>query len=185
MTYTELDDKVLALCNLAIEMAADDDESIDKREASKMEYQRGSEVVGVAWLSGYDSRGDAPPCLQKVIDSLYDAQAAEWARQYPERGSLFDAYESEDESIVNEAEEWLSAALEGEAAFLQIEITFDQGNFDNDSIQWWAAFTNEINNPLGPCGRGEMDAETFLALDDDAMEKLAKEIAESAYNYGK
>ena len=24
MTYTELDDKVLALCNLAIEMAADD-----------------------------------------------------------------------------------------------------------------------------------------------------------------
>lgn len=78
MTYTELDEKTLALCNLAIESAADDDESISKNDASKMEYQRGSEVVGVAWLSGYDSRGNAPKCLQKVIDSLYAAQDSEW-----------------------------------------------------------------------------------------------------------
>lgn len=93
---------------------------------------------------------------------------------------MYDAYESDDEEIVQEAEEWLNAALSDEAAYLQIEITFD-----DDSVQWWARFTNEINTPLDDGGRGEMDAETFLALDDDAMEKLAKEIAESAYNYGK
>jgi hypothetical protein len=183
--FDALDQKTFILCGLAIEAAADDDESIDKRDPSKLEYQRGSEVTGVAWLSGYDSRGDAPPCLQKVIDSHYDAQNAEWKRQYPDRPDLHLCVDYADAlPYAGEAEEWLDAVLSGpdgrgEAAYLQIEVTFD-----DDTVQWWARFTDEINAPLSEGGRGEMDAEAFLALDDDALETLAKEIAESAYDYG-
>lgn len=181
--FDALDKKTFILCGLAIEAAADDDESIDKRDPEKLSYRRGSEVTGVAWLSGYDSRGDAPPCLQKVIDSHYDAQNAEWKRQYPDRPDLHDCYNSDDSDLSAEAEKWLDAVLtgpdgNGEAAYLQIEVTFD-----DDSVQWWARFTDEINAPLSDGGRGEMDAEAFLALDDDAMEKLAQQIAFSAYDF--
>lgn len=181
MTFEKLDQRVLDLCGLAMQFAADNDESIDPREASKLEFQRGATVTGVAWLSGYDSRGDAPPCLQRVIDSCYDAQAAEWARQYPERPPLFDACESEDPEIYADWEKWMDAALDGpdgrgDAAYLQIEITFD-----DDTVKWTARFTDEINAPLAKGGEGEIEAEAFLALDADALDALAEEIAESAY----
>lgn len=182
--FDALDQKAFDLCALAIEAAADDDESIDKHDPAKLEYRRGSEVTGVAWLSGYDSRGDAPPCLQKVIDSHYDAQNAEWQRQYPARPDLHTCYDSDNPALSSEAEEWLDAVLSGpdgrgEAAYLQIEVTFD-----DDTVKWWARFTDEINAPLSDGGRGEMDAEAFLALDEAEMEALAKDIAESAYDYG-
>jgi hypothetical protein len=182
--FDALDQKTFILCGLAIEAAADDDESIDKRDPEKLEYQRGSEVCGVAYLSGYDSRGDAPPCLQKVIDSHYEAQASEWAKAYPEWPDLHTAYDGSDSAISEEAVKWLDAALSGpdghgEAAYLQIEVTFDE-----DSVQWWSRFTDEINASLSEGGRGEMDAKAFLALGDSALEGLAKEIAESAYDYG-
>jgi hypothetical protein len=181
----QLDQKAFDLCALAIEAAADDDESIDKRDPEKLEYRRGSEVTGVAWLSGYDSRGDAPPCLQKVIDSHYAAQNAEWQRQHPDRPDLWLCVDYEDAlPYAGEAEEWLDAVLSGpdgrgEAAYLQIEVTFDE-----DTVKWWARFTDEINAPLSEGGRGEMEAAAFLALDEAEMEALAKDIAESAYDYG-
>ena len=107
--FDALDQKAFDLCALAIEAAADDDESIDKRDPEKLSHQRGSEVTGVAWLSGYDSRGDAPPCLQKVIDSHYDAQNREWQRQYPDRPDLHTCYDSDNPALSSEAEEWLDA----------------------------------------------------------------------------
>lgn len=181
MTLEKLDQKALDLCTLAIESAADNDESIDKRDASKLEFKRGAEVTGVAWLSGYDSRGDAPPMIQKVIDSLYDAQAAEWQRQYPDRPGLFEANDSEDPETQRDAEAWLDATLDGadgrgDAVYLQIEVIFD-----DDSVKWTARFTDEISAPLSKGGEGEIEVPVFLAMDDDALEALADEIAESAY----
>lgn len=178
-----IDDKVLKLCQLAIEAAASDDESIDgDRDAELLEFQRGAEVCSPAYLSGYDSRGDAPPTLQKLIDRCYEAQAAEWANQYPDRPGLFEAYDEGDRAsdIRNEAEDWLNAALDDEWAYLQIEVTYDE-----TTVKWESRFTNEINAPLGHIGKGEIDRDEFEALDDDCLERLAEKIAEAAYDYGK
>lgn len=176
-----LDDKILALCQLAIESAADNDESLDgDRDAERLEYQRGAEACRPAHLSGYDTRGDAPQTLQKVIDSCYEAQAAEWAQQYPDRPGLYEAYDEGDRAsdIRNEAEDWLDAALYDEYAFLQIEVTYD-----DSTVKWESRFTNEYNRNLGHVGQGEIEIEDFEALDEDALEKLAEQIAEAAYDY--
>ncbi len=174
-----IDNKVLALCQLAIDNAADNDESVDGgRIAELLEYQRGAEAVSPAYLSGYDSRGDAPPTLQKVIDRCYELQNDEWQRQFPQRGTLWEAYDGEDKEIAQIAEAWLDAALLDEYAYLQIEVTYD-----DSTVKWESRFTNEINAPLGHVGRGEIDLDAFLDLDDDALEKLAEQIAEAAYGF--
>lgn len=183
MTLKTLDQKVMDLCALAIEFAADNDESLDKHDVEPLGYQRGYQAIAVAWLSGYDSRGDAPACLQKLIDSHYSAQEQEWARQYPDRLCLYDSMESGESRIANEAEEWLDAALSGpdghgEAAYLQIEIAFD-----DDSVYWESRFTNEINQALSAGGKGQISASILLTMDDEHAEKLAGIIAESAYEW--
>lgn len=175
-----IDIKVLALCQLAIDSAIDNDESLDyPRTAEPLEFQRGAEAVSPAYLSGYDSRGDAPPTLQRLIDRCYAFQDEEWQRQFPDRGTLWEAYDSGEGRFASEAEEWLDAALIDEYAYLQIEVTYDES-----TVKWEARFTNEINAPLGHVGQGEIDFEDFLALDDEALEKLAEQIAEAAYDYG-
>lgn len=175
----DIDDKVLALCQLAIDNAADNDESIDSgRVAERLEFQRGAEAVSPAYLSGYDSRGDAPPTLQKVIDRCYEIQAEAWHDNFPDRPDLFEAYDSDNRVIAAEAEEWLDAALHDEYAFLQIEVTYD-----DSTVKWESRFTDEVNAPMGHVGKGEIDRHDFEALDEEALEKLADQIAEAAYDY--
>lgn len=175
-----IDNKVLELLTLAIEIAADNDESIDRdREPELLEYQRGAEVCSPAYLSGYDSRGDAPPTLQNVIDRCYELQNDEWKRQYPDRNDLWESHEHGEPDVSRQAEEWLDAALIDEYAYLQIEVIYD-----DSTVKWESRFTNEINAPLGHVGRGETDLDAFLDLDDDALAKLAEQIAEAAYDYG-
>lgn len=174
-----IDNKVLELLSLAIESAADNDESIDRdRQPELLEYQCGAEVCSPAYLSGYDSRGDAPPTLQKVIDRCYELQNDEWKRQYPDRDDLWESHEHGDPDVSQEAEEWLDAALSDEYAFLQIEVTYD-----DSTVKWESRFTNEYNGSLGHVGRGEIDLDDFIALDDAALAKLAEQIAEAAYDY--
>lgn len=173
-----IDDKVLALCQLAIDSAADNDEAIDSgREAELLQYQRGAEACSPACLSNYDSRGTAPPTLQTVIDRCYDLQNEEWKRQYPDRGDLWETHEHGEPAHAREAEEWLDAALIDEYAFLQIEVTYD-----DSTVKWESRFTNEYNGSLGHVATGEIDRDDFEALNEDALEKLAEQIAEAAYN---
>jgi hypothetical protein len=180
-TAMNIDDKVLRLCQLAIEAASSDDASIDgDRDAELLEFQRGAEVVSPAHLSSYDTRGDAPPTLARVIQTCYNMQNDEWKRQYPDRANLWDSYEDTNCEIAQEAEEWLHAALDDEWAYLQIEVTYDE-----TTVKWKSRFTNEINTPLGHIGEGEIDRDEFEALDDDCLERLAEKIAEAAYDYGK
>lgn len=181
----DTDGKILNLLGLALESAADNDESIDRdRTPDLLEHRRGAEIVSPAYLSGYDSRGDAPPTLQKLIDSHYEAQNAEWKRQYPDRPDLWEAYDSGEGPWAADAEEWLDAALDGpdgrgECAFLQIEVTYD-----DSTVKWESRFTDEVNAPLGHVGTGELDLDDFLALEYHDLEKLAEQIAAAAYDYG-
>lgn len=166
---------------LAIALAeyiSDNDEAIDgyNRTPSSTEYRNGFEWCAPVYLSMYNSTGTGEPWQDRLIERLEQAQADEWARQYPQRnGLIFCAYDESGEHAL-EAQEWLDAALEDEAIYCAFEIFAD-----GDNITIRAGFTDEINRPIATEFIESISAPEFLAMDDAAMQSLIERIADAIY----
>lgn len=104
------------------------------------------------------------------------SQAAEWARQYPQRASLPDCASGEGE-FSDEAQEWETAALDGETVWLRVEIIRERGG----DVEFRACFHDDINAPHGPEYRETLDESAFLNLDGADLESLASRIAAAPY----
>jgi hypothetical protein len=181
MTYTDeiqadcIRGKMQALIAAIGESMRDNDEALEERAPESLEYQDGFTLVMPAALSFYQSTGTGTPMLDSLAERHLDAQAAEWARQYPQRAPLPDCASDEGEHS-DEAQEWETAALEGETVWMRVEIVRKVGD-----VQFMACFTDEVNAPHGPEYRETMDESAFLALDGPELESLAARIAESPY----
>jgi len=176
MLYTDhiqaatIDAKMAAVMIAVVESMTDNDEALDRREPEKLEHQDGFTVSMYAALSFYSSTGTGTPMLDALISRAEDAQASEWARQFPDRPPLYDMDQPE-------AEEWRDAALEGEDVWARVEITRESGG----DILFASCFTDEVNAPHGVEYRERMAESAFMNLDGDALESLAQRIAEGPY----
>ena len=175
MTYTDdihaatVRAKMSALMGAVVEMMADDDEALDHREPEPLEYQDGFTVSMPAPLSFYSSTGTGTPMLDSLIAKAEEAQAAEWARQYPDRSPLFD-------SDHPDAEGWKDAALDGEDVWARVEMTRE-----GEDILFTSCFTDAVNAPHGVEYRERMAESAFLSLDGADLETLARRIASGPY----
>lgn len=161
--------KLRALIDAVVEAMIDGDEALDRREPEPLAYEDGFTVSMCASLSFYDSTGTGTPLLDARIARAEDAQAAEWARQYPERAPLFD-------SDHPDAEGWKDVALDGEDVWARVEITRDGGD-----VVFASCFTDEVNAPIGIEYRERMAEDAFMALDGPELESLAQRVAEGPY----
>lgn len=172
---------ILAKMHSAITVLAqiigDSDEAIDshKREASPMEYSDGFEYTAPAYLSYYSSTGTGVSWQDALIERLEKAQAGYWADEHPDRPDLFDEARADESSLQAEAQEWLDAALEGECIYLQLEI---QKNESDITIR--AEFSDEINRPY-TSHVVTIPIDEFMAMDDEALEKLLDGITAKVY----
>jgi hypothetical protein len=175
MTYTDaiqaatIEAKISALIVAVVEIMTDNDEALDRRDPEKLERKNGFTVTMVAALSFYSSTGTGTPMLDSLISEAEDSQAAEWARQYPDRAPL---YESDHPDV----ESWRDAALEGEDVFARVEIVRE-----GDSVIFASCFTDVVKAPHGVEYRERMGVEPFIALDGDDLESLARRIADGPY----
>lgn len=186
MTYTDhiqnltIMAKMRAVVEAMAELAGDNDEALDThgREAEINSAMELVEWIAPAWLSFYSSSGTGVPFQDRLIERHEEAQAAEWARQYPSRASLFACAADDGGEHQEEAHEWLDAALQEEAIFLALGAHLHKG-----MVEIRAAFTDEINAPVG--GKRferKITQEDFLALEGDELEALVVEAIDTAYS---
>lgn len=175
---TAIDAKLKAFVTTIGEYIGDNDEAVDARDrdADKLSYGKGFEWCASAWLSYYNSTGTGTPLHDKLCERLFDAQAAEWARQYPNRASLGDILSGDSDEFRDEAEEWETAAYQDEAIFIRVEATRADGD-----IKFRSCFMNEISVPYGDEFEVEMAESEFMALDSEGLESLGKRLAEAPY----
>ncbi|WOE76357.1 hypothetical protein [Alterisphingorhabdus coralli] len=115
--------------------------------------------------------------MDKLIDGHLASQAAEWARQYPQRQPLPDcAMGDEDDEFTQEAQEWEDAALDDEAIYATIDIYHSQG-----TVTIEASFTDEINTLVSAEYHRDIEAQEFAAMTDKALDSLIEEVAEAPY----
>lgn len=171
-------EKMRLLMAALIENVGDNDEALDvqNRTMDKLEYQDGFEFVAVASLGFYWSSGTGTPMQDKLIERLIDAQAAEWAEQFPDKPGMLDLLAGDDSPDRDEASEWEMAALDDEVIYLRIEFVRDHGD-----IKFRSCFMNEINIPYGDEYEVELSDAEFLALEGDELEAFANRIAAAPY----
>lgn len=157
------------------------DEAIDgyNRPPSELTDSNGYEFTAPAYLSFYSSTGTGTAWQDSLIESHEQAQAGEWARQYPDRADLFTVAQLDDSPLQNEAHEWLDAALENEAIYCSFEIWRDC-----DDVRIRAGFSDEINRPCSAAAQYESSTPCgeFLAMDDAALQFLIDMIETAIYS---
>ena len=175
---TVVREKMRLLMAALIENVGDNDEALDVRDRTmdKLEYQDGFEFVAPAGLSYYWSTGTGTPMLDKLIERLVAAQAAEWAEQFPDKPGMLDLLAGDDSPDREEAGAWEMAALDDEVVYLRIEMIREHGD-----IKFRSCFMNEVNIPYGDEYEVELSDAEFLALDGDELEAFANKIAAAPY----
>ena len=171
--------KMEAVLYAMSEYARDGDEALDayNRDVSPMHYGVGFEWCAPASLSFYRSTGTGAPFHDQRIERCEQAQADEWARQYPSRAGLFDCHADEDGEFRQEAEEWIDAATDEEFVYLTLEIELRDGD-----VIVRASFGDEINAPVGAIWFEERIAQDdFMRLDTDELEALIQRAVDIAY----
>lgn len=167
--------KMRAVLDSIIEQVTDDDEALEKRNPAALDFEDGFTVSMPAGLSYYWSTGTGTPLQDRCIQRCIDAQAAEWALQFPQRAPMEDCASNEGEHS-EEAQEWETAALEDETIWLRVEIVRTAGD-----IALKACFTDEINAPIEFEWRESISEEDFLGLDGQGLDDLVSLIAEAPY----
>lgn len=169
--------KALALANEAIEQFGTNDEALDT-------YQRNAEIdsygdvtwTAPAWLSYYSSTGTGCSWQDVLIERCEQMQADEYARQYPDRASLFDIASNDESPLQSDAHEWLDAALQDEAIYLSFEI-----HITDSAVEIRAGFGDEINRPLALQYESSLTHEEFLLMSDSDSAALINAIETAVY----
>lgn len=184
MTYTDdvqhmtITAKMEAVLYAMKELASDNDEALDayNREVDLYDRRNRMEWTCPAWLSFYSSTGTGAPFQDRLIEKHEQAQADYWKEHFPARADLFTCAADENEHQ-EEAHEWLDAALDDEAIYLQLEAERRDGD-----VIIRAGFSDEINRPVGgQWFERRIDESDFLKLEGAELESLINEAIDTAY----
>lgn len=161
----------------------DNDEAIDgyNRSHTPLDHSTGFEYVAPAWVSFYWSTGTGTAMHDALIQRELDAQAQEWARQYPERPSLANCCADEDSPYSDEAQEWEIAALQDEAIYISATIEWRE---DADEVRIESYFMDQVNSQLNDGLRVHLTGNEFLTLSDEDCETLIQRLADAPYAAG-
>jgi hypothetical protein len=170
--------KMEAVIEAMKELASDGDEALDayNRDVDLHDRRNRVEWTCPTWLSYYSSTGTGAPFQDRLIEKHEATQAAHWKEYFPARADLFTCAADEGEHQ-EEAHEWLDAALDDEAIYLQLEAERRDGD-----VIIRAGFSDEINRPVGGKWFEErIDQDDFLTLDDATLETLIHRAIDTAY----
>lgn len=170
-----VDYKLAAIMAAIVETMTDSDEALDKREPESLEYRQGFTASLPAGLSYYWSTGTGTPLLDSLVQSHLDSQAAEWARQYPQRVALPDCASGEGE-FSELAQEWEQLAIEGEHAWARIESVRESGQ-----VTFKSCFTDSGNQPHGLEYSETLSESDLLAIDGKQLGSLIARVAQGPY----
>lgn len=185
MTYTDdvqhltIAAKMEAVIESMKELASDGDEALDAYNRPVDLHDARNRVVWTApaWLRFYSSTGTGAPFQDRLIEKHEEAQAGYWKEHFPARADLFTCASDDEGEHQEEAHEWLDAALEDEAIYLNLEAERRDGD-----VIIRAGFGDEINRPVGGKWFEErIDEDDFLKLDGQALESLVTRAIDTAY----